>query len=228
MLHKRLFAVFLLLTAFLLAVTLAYSKTSADSTTVCDRYLHNDLIFTGSAETTWITAIETHKSPIHKRSEKSKRVRFLVREWFKGQRQNTVEVWMTPAECDLSVEANQTYLIYARLNKDNRRTESNGCMGSVPVASAASDLYYLTAAQLGAAQATRISGNLSAHDVQIKAQSGIDTRYAATDASGKFVFDGLHSGDWDLTVVGGKSSEKVHLEPNSCVDVMLKYDGPSL
>jgi len=217
MLHKRLFAIFLLLTTLLLlAATLAYSKTSADSTTVCDRFLHSDLIFTGSAETTWITAIETHKSPIHKRSEKSKRVRFLVREWFKGQRQNTVEVWMTPAECDLTVEANQTYLIYARLNKENGRTESNGCMGTVPVASAASDLSYLTAAQLGSAQATRLSGNAGAPGLNVQMKSGINTRYALSDAAGIFTFDGLPAGDWQLSVVGG-ASKPVQLTPNGCL-----------
>src|ERR1035438_8661301 len=144
----RLFTVLLLLTG-----TLGWAITPADTSTVCDRYQHSDVTFTGTAETVWITMLDTRKSPIHRRAEKSKRVRFLVREWYKGKRADTVEVWMTPGECEFKIEADQTYLIYARFNKDadkgKGRFESNGCMGTVPVAGAAADLTYLTAVQLG-------------------------------------------------------------------------------
>jgi hypothetical protein len=202
----------------LLLAAIGYGKSSADPATVCDRYQHSDLIFTGSSETSWITMVDTRKSPIHKRSEKSKRVRFLVRELFKGKRQNTVEVWMTPGDCPLTVEPNQTYLIYARLNKDAGRIESNGCMGTVPVASAASDLSYLTAAQLGPAHATRISGNAGSPGLNISAKSGIDTRYAVSDSTGMFTFDGLAAGDWALSINGGEA-KPVRLEPGGCVRV---------
>ena len=205
----------------LLAAAAGFSKSPAETSTVCDRYQHSDLIFTGSSETTWITLLDTHKSPIHKRSEKSKRVRFLVREWFKGQRRNTVEVWLTPGECALSVAANQTYLIFARLNKDSGRIETNSCMGTVGVDTAASDLSFLTAAQHGPTQATRISGTAGGPNLHIVARAGIDNRYAATDSTGHFTFDGLGAGDWDLGVVGG-ASKQVHLEPNACVDVALQ------
>src|SRR5580693_4028927 len=88
------------------------NATSNVTSTACDRYQHSDLIFTGTAEHAWITLVETRKSPIHKRSEKSKRVRFLVREWYKGKRHDTIEVWMTPGDCPLQIETNQMYLIY--------------------------------------------------------------------------------------------------------------------
>jgi hypothetical protein len=206
---------------FLLAAAAGVAKSPADTPTVCDRYQHSDLIFTGSAERTWITMLETRKSPIHKRSEKSKRVRFLVREWYKGQRRNTVEVWMTPGECPLTVAADQNYLVYARLNKDNGRIESNACMGTIAAGSAASDLTYLTAAQLGPAQATRISGNAGGPNLNVIAKSGINNRYAATDAAGLFTFDGLPAGDWALAVVGGGPEVLTHLAPGSCVIVDL-------
>jgi len=205
----------------LLSAAIALGKTPADSSTVCDRYERADMVFTGSSETTWITMIETRKSPIHKRSEKSKRVRFLVREWFKGQRRDTVEVWLTPGDCALAVEANQHYLIYAHVNKDNGRIESNACMGSMAAATAASDLSYLTAAQLGPAHATRIIGNAGSGGVNVIAKMGIDNRYAIADAAGKFTLDGLAAGDWTLAVVGAPTSKPVHLEPSSCVDVTL-------
>jgi hypothetical protein len=180
------------------------------------------MIFTGSTETTWITMIETRKSPIHKRSEKSKRVRFLVREWYKGQRTDTVEVWLPPGDCALSVEANLNYLIYAHLNKDSGRIETNACMGTISADTAASDLTYLTAAQLGPNHATRIFGNAGSGGVNVLAKSGIDNRYALADAAGKFTLDGLAAGDWALSVVGGPATPKpVHLEPSSCVEVTL-------
>jgi hypothetical protein len=213
--QTRLGAVILLFAAAGLA------KSPTDTSTVCDRYQQSDLIFTGSAETTWITLLDTRKSPIHKRSEKSKRVRFLVREWYKGKRRDTVEVWFPPADCPLKIEANQTYLLYAHLNKDNGRTESTGCMGTVPVASAASDILYLTAAQLGPDHATRIFGNAGTASVNVLAQSGIDKRYAIADANGQFVFDGLKAGEWNLSPVGAAASKPVQLTPNSCVMVDL-------
>ncbi len=204
-----------------MAAVAGFGEASTDSSTVCDRYQHADLVFTGSAETPWVTWLDTRKSPVHKRSEKSKRVRFLVREWYKGQRRDTVEVWLTPSECPLAVETNQQYLIYARVNKDNGRIESNACMGTVAAGSAASDITYLTVAQSGAAQATRISGNGGGPSLNITAKSGIDTRYALTDGAGMFSLDGLPAGDWTLAVVGGGPGKPVQLAPNSCVSVDL-------
>jgi hypothetical protein len=191
-------------------------KSPTDSSTVCDRYQRADIVFTGSADTPWITVLETRKSPIHKRSEKSKRVGFLVREWYKGQRQEKVVLWMTPSECPLKIEANQTYLIYAHLNKDNGRIESNACMGTIAVAAAASDLTYLTAAQLGPANATRIFGNAGGPGLNIVAKAGVNTRYAVSDSNGQFVFDGLLAGDWDVSVKGG-AGKHAHVESSSCV-----------
>jgi hypothetical protein len=220
MVLTRLYSVLLLLAMLVPAAAIGLGKSPGDSSTVCERYQRSDLIFTGSAETGWITALDTRKSPIHKRSEKSKRVRFLVREWYKGQRQNTVEVWMTPGDCALTIEPNQTYLVYAHLNKDNGRTESNACLGTVAAGTASSDLTYLTAAQHGPAQATRLSGNAGGPGVNIQAKSGIDTRYAIADAAGLYTFDGLATGDWAVSVVGG-AGKSVQLTPNSCVTLDL-------
>lgn len=185
---------------------------------VCDRYKSADLIFTGTAEDKWIDMLDTHKSPMHKRSEKSKRVRFLVREWFKGERQNMVEVYITPSNCPFQSEANQTYLIYARLNKDDGRIETNACMGTTLVSNAAPDLTYLTAASQ--AQGTQITGNAGKDNLTVVAKSGMDTRYASTDAKGNFAFTALPPGDWSLNVVGSAPST-VHLSPDSCVSVDL-------
>ena len=209
-------------TACLLVAGLAFAKSPAETSTVCDRYQQSDVIFTGTAETAWVTMLDTHRLPVRwQPMEKSKRIRFLVREWYKGRRSDTVEVWMTPGDCNLSIEADKTYLIYARINKDKRRVESDRCAGTIPVAQAAADLVFLTAAQLGPAQATHLSGNAGAPGLNIQAQSGVDSRYAITDAAGKFAFDGLPAGDWNLFPVGGAPTP-VHLEPNSCQDVVLK------
>jgi hypothetical protein len=203
--------------AVLLLVTAASpAKSPTESSTVCDRYQHSDIIFTGSAETPWVTLFDTGKSPVHKRSEKSKRIRFLVREWYKGQRHDKVEVWMTPSDCPLTIEANEMYLIYAHFDKDNDRIESNGCMGTVPAAGATADLTYLQASLQGPGRATRISGMAGHGDLSIQAKSGVNTRYALADGTGKFNFDGLAPGEWELSVVGG-APKTVHLGPDSCV-----------
>jgi len=211
MLQPRLGTLFLLL-----AAVGGLAKSPAESLTVCDRYQQADLIFTGSAETRWITTVDTHSSPIHKRSEKSKKTRFLVREWFKGQRQNAVEVWFTPANCDLTVAVNQTYLVYARMNKDNGRLESNGCMGTILADTAAPDLRYLTAALGGPATATHLSGNAGGPGVNVLAESGINKRYAVSDSAGQYVLDGLAAGDWKVSVVGGEA-KPLQLATGSCV-----------
>ena len=206
----------LYLSATLLATSLLLAKAPGDTGTVCDRYQQADLIFTGSTETSWITTVDTRKSPIHRRSEQSKRVRFLVREWFKGPRRNTVEVWLTPGDCTLSAAANQTYLVYARNNQEKGRTESNACMGTKAVEQAAGDLRYLTAAQAGPAMATQLSGNAGGPNVNVVAQSGINKRYAVSDASGKYVLDGLQAGDWQVSIVGG-TAQSVTLAPGRCI-----------
>ena len=194
---------------------------AAEPLSLCDRYQQADLIFTGTAETRWITTVDTRKSPIHKRSEKSRKVRFLVREWYKGQRSNTVEVWFTPGDCTFVAAVNQTYLVYARNNKDNGRIESNGCMGTVAVENAASDLRYLTAALGGPAQATHLSGNAGGPGVNVLAESGINKRYATSDAGGQYVLDGLAAGDWQVSIVGGGAPKPVQLTPGSCMVVDL-------
>jgi hypothetical protein len=194
------------------------AKAPTDTSTVCDRYQHSDIVFTGTAETAWLTMVDTRQSPIHKRSEKSKRVRFLVREWYKGERRTMVEVWMTPSDCEFQTEADQTYLIYAKIGKDKKgkeRFESNGCMGSVPLSAAASDISFLTAAQLGPNYATRITGNAGAPNVTVTAKSGVNLRYATSDAKGTYTFDGLQAGDWQVSASG--VTKPVHLEPNTCV-----------
>jgi hypothetical protein len=194
----------------------AFGKSPADTSSVCDRYKNSDVIFTGTAETQWITMVDTLRSPVHKRSEKSKRVRFLVREWYKGKRSNTVEIWLTPSDCPLQIEADQTYLIYARADKDKGRMESNACMGTALASAAAADLTFIDAASRGPGLGTEITGSAGAEGLTVQAKSGMAVRYAASGAGGKFVFDGLAPGDWALSVNGG-AARRVVLEPNSCV-----------
>ncbi len=222
MLFARLGTVLLLISATSLAKSppTPVVRTPRETTTVCDRYRQSDLIFTGSAEDAWISMLDTHKSPIHKRSEKSRRVRFLVREWYKGKRQDIVEIWMTPSDCPLQIEANQMYLIYAKVNKENGRTESNACLGTMLAGSANGDLTYLNASLQGNGRATRISGMAGGPGINVQAKSGIDIRYAIADSAGKFIFDGLAPGEWDLSVVGG-TPKSVPLAADSCVTADL-------
>lgn len=187
--------------------------------TVCDRYKSADLIFTGSAEDKWMDMLDTHQSPMHKRKEKSRRVRFLVREWYKGQRQDMEEIWIPPSNCPLTMEANQMYLIYARVNKDNGRTETTACMGTTLASSAAPDLSFLTPASEG--HTTQISGTAGKDGLNIQAKSGVNTRYAITDTKGQFTLNGLPPGDWTLSIVGG-APQTVNLQPDSCTTVNLQ------
>jgi hypothetical protein len=221
MLFARFGTVLLMVSAMSLAKSPPTAPPKSPATPVCDRFRQSDVVFTGSAESPWIALFDTGKSPVHKRSEKSKRIRFLVREWYKGKRQDVIEIWMTPSDCPLKIEANEMYLVYARLNKDNGRMESNACMGTVPATIAAADLTYLNASLQGPGRATRISGTAGGEGVNVQAKSGIDIRYAITDGAGKFTFDGLPAGDWDLSVVGG-TPQQVHLAPDSCVMQELK------
>ena len=206
----------------LLLSTMSFSKSPSDSSTVCDRFQRSEMVFTGSADTPWIALFDTGKSPIHKRKEKSKRIRFLVREAYKGQAHGTVEIWMTPSDCPLKIEANQMYLIYASRNKEKGRIESNACMGTAPVSAALADLTYLNASLMGPGRATRISGMAGSEGVNVQAISGIDKRYAISDGAGKYMFDGLPPGDRNLSTAGG-SPQLVHLAPDSCVSQDLAH-----
>lgn len=197
------------------------AKAPTDTSTVCDRYQRADVVFTGSPESPWITMVDTRTAPpIRKRAEKPRRVRFLVREWYKGERRNLVDVWMTPGDCALPIQPDQAYLVYAHVGKDAKdkaRFESNACMGTVAINTAASDISYLTAAQLGPANATHITGNAGGPGVNVTAKSGVNVRYAVSDNSGMFTFDGLSAGDWQLSMTG--VTKPLQLGPSSCVDL---------
>jgi hypothetical protein len=206
----------------LLAGTFLYAQPPAGTSTICDRFAQSDAIFSGTAENAWMNLLDTGKMPVHRRKEKSKAVRFLVREWFKGAREESVQVWMTPGDCALRIEAGETYLVYVKINKDKSRFETNACQGTKDIGAAASDLSYLTAAQLGPDHATRVSGIAgTAAGVNVQAKSGIDTRYAITDGTGRFTYDGLAAADWSFSVNGGPA-KALHVAPCSCADLPLQ------
>ena len=202
----------------LLTAALGLAKAPTDTSTVCDRYQHSDIVFTGTSQSGWITMVESRRSPaIRKRDEKPKRMHFIVREWYKGERRTIVEVWMMPSDCEAKIQADQTYLIYAHIGKDKKgkeRFESNACGSTIPVKDAASDISYLTAAQLGPNNATRIAGNAGGPNITVTAKSGPNLRYATSDTNGNFTFDGLAAGDWQVSYSG--NTKTVHLEPSTC------------
>ena len=52
--------------------------------------------------------------------------------------------------------------------------------------------------------------------LQVQSGGSFDINYRVTGPNGKYVLDGLHAGDWQVSIVGG-SAKPVTLAPGSCV-----------
>jgi hypothetical protein len=143
-----------------------------------------------------------------------------------------LDVWAPFGECGYDFQEGETYLVYATHDEEMNDIETDGCTRTKRLSDAGSDLAYLSFYQDRKNPAGRLEGfatfdplyelQLSApHDPEqirspapgltIELRSDRGTRYTASDQYGRFVFDGLESGEYKVAVYAGGFPESIKL-----------------
>lgn len=127
-----------------------------------------------------------------------------------------VTVWTTADDCGYNFQKGETYLVYSETDEETGRMETSICTRTRRLTDAGPDLGYLYFRENGGNASTRLEGfvtNDADQDLphladavrspvagavlELKSPDG--SRYTRTGLDGRFVFDGLAEGKYDLT-----------------------------
>ena len=142
-----------------------------------------------------------------------------------------IEVWNEPGDCGISFQKGETYLVYANDDEETERLETNICHRTARVSDSGEDLTYLNFYQNDALPSARLEGFITSEmnqlnldrfhysgkipapvsDVVVELKSSEGARYTAPDTAGRFVFDGLAQGDYQVSVFDGGFPESIDL-----------------
>ncbi len=128
-----------------------------------------------------------------------------------------LDVWTEQDDCGIEFQKGETYLVYAGSDEDTGQLETSVCYRTKRLSDAGTDLAYLHFFQFGGDASSRIEGfvthewnqDLTADPnrvespapnlvVGLKWPAGL--LYTRSDRDGRFIFDGLAGGAYDLTV----------------------------
>jgi len=127
------------------------------------------------------------------------------------------DVWTPFGDCGFDFQTGETYLVYADSDEDTNIMETDSCTRTRRLSDAGGDLAYLyfykerkaasgrlegfttfdTLYQVKQRDADKIDSPVPGVTVELKSASGM--RYTHSDPSGKFLFDGLEAGDYQLS-----------------------------
>jgi hypothetical protein len=128
-----------------------------------------------------------------------------------------LDIWTERGDCGVEFQKGETYLVYAASDEGSGRLETSACLRTRRLSDAGADLAYLHFYQNGGDASSRIEGFVTAKWNQDRAveldrvesplpslvvglRSSAGVRYARSDADGRFVFDGLAGGDYEVSV----------------------------
>ncbi len=151
-----------------------------------------------------------------------RRARFKVKSVFRGDEDEdeTVDVWTNFDDCGIDFQIGETYLVYADDDEESGRIETDRCSRTRRLTDAGADLAYLffyrdnedagrlegfvTSNPLYQREVDRtrdpesISAPAPGAVVALESKSG--ARYTTTDSGGRFLFDGLAEGPYQVLV----------------------------
>jgi hypothetical protein len=195
-----------------------------------------------------------------------KRVRFRVGTVFRNgddddqkdkdddAKDQVFDVWTPFGDCGFDFQTGETYLVYADSDEDTNIMETDSCTRTRRLSDAGADLAYLyfykerKAAsghldgfttfdplyQVKQRDADRIDSPVPGVTVELKSASAM--RYTHSDGSGKFQFDGLEAGDYQIsgyaagfpdTVKLLSGPKRFHVDARGCSNqVLLIPKGP--
>ena len=151
-----------------------------------------------------------------------RRARFKVKSAFRGDEDEdkTVDVWTGFDDCGIDFQTGETYLVYADDDEESGRIETDRCSRTRRLTDAGADLPYLFFYRDND-DAGRLEGFVTfnslyqrdldkLHDPEsiaspaaeavVELVSKAGARYTTTDSGGRFLFDGLKEGAYQVTV----------------------------
>jgi hypothetical protein len=152
-------------------------------------------------------------------------------------------VWTPFGDCGIEFQTGETYLVYASMDEDSDKVETDVCMGTRRLSDAGADLPYLSfyksdpkesghldgfvtsdsAARANPPDGDRIPSPVAGILIELKSDDA--TRYATSGRDGRFVFDGLAEDSYKLSgyatdypdpqhIVAGP--DELKLKPKTC------------
>ncbi len=161
------------------------------------------------------------------------------------------DVWTPFGDCGYDFQQGETYLVFADDDEDSNILETGRCSRTNRLTDAGADLAYLYFLQNSVATSGRLEGFVTTnpyyqleqdvfHDPEkikspvagavLEVLFGGRGRYTPTDSDGRFVFDGLATGDYQVTAFESGYPEniklirgpaKIHVETKSCASMII-------
>jgi hypothetical protein len=158
------------------------------------------------------------------------------------------DVWTPSGDCGFDFQTGETYLVYAGSDEDAAMMETDKCTRTRRLSDAGPDLAYLYFYKERKAAAGRLEGFATSDalyrgkprdadkigspvpgiTVELKSPGGM--RYTRSDPAGKFLFDGLEAGDYQLsgyapgfpdTVELLSGPKRFHIDARGCSNQVL-------
>ena len=161
------------------------------------------------------------------------------------------DVYTPFGDCGYDFQQGETYLVYADDDEETNILETSRCSRTSRVTDAGADLAYLYFVQNSAEASGRLEGFVTTnpyyqleqdhlHDPEkisspaagavLELQGGPRARYATTDSDGRFVFDGLATGDYQVAAFESgypdhirvlQAPGKIHIETKGCASRII-------
>ncbi|HKD09034.1 MAG TPA: carboxypeptidase-like regulatory domain-containing protein [Bryobacteraceae bacterium] len=153
-----------------------------------------------------------------------RRARFRVRKSFHASddddnrsEDQELTIWNGGGDCGIDFQVGETYLVYAGDDEETGRLQTSICYRTRRLTEAGPDLAYLYFYEDGGTNSSRLEGfvttdrkqerptltdsvNAPAEGVVVGVTRDGKSRYARSTAEGRFIFDGLAAGRYEVTV----------------------------
>jgi len=180
----------------------------------CEDFWKTSAVFRGRVETiSGVASKSTIGMPL------GRRVTFTVLEPFRGVTSRTLDVRTGNGggDCGYPFKEGVEYLVFASINEGTGELATGICSKTKPAAQAEEDLVYARAVASGAAPAGHIAGEIRVSSrslthqpvppptamstvvVRLERNGVVST--TESDAAGRFTFDALSAGQYDLSIV---------------------------
>lgn len=183
------------------------------SRSTCHEVSASNLVFIGTVDT------------IQPAERSTQKVRFKVKTMFRRKtdaESNSpfVDIWNEAGDCSIAFQTGETYLVYATDDEQSDHFETGVCHRTARLSDAGEDLAYLYFLQNGGKETNRLEGFVTSDiqqlhpdrfhytgaikspvaNVVVELKSKAWSRYTESDGGGRFVFDGLAEGDYQVSV----------------------------
>jgi hypothetical protein len=142
---------------------------------------------------------------------------------------DAVAVWNDTGDCAVPFQPGENYLVYANDDEETNRFSTNVCHRTARISDAGEDLTYLYFNQNEPESSARLEGFVTSEvrhlqqnrfrydgrigaplsDLVVELTGKSGARYTESDEGGRFVFDGLSAGDYQVSIFSERGFPKV-------------------